>query len=81
MAKIIHVDFAARVRTEAPPEEATDVSNDSLEELLRDAENELSSADAGAHDLAEDETICPICRKSSCRLWRGPRGLELTLVK
>ena len=80
MATIIRVDFATRTVAEVAADEPTDFSTSSLEELLREAEDELLPTDAGAPDVAEDETTCPICGKGDCPFWRNSRGPKLTLV-
>ena len=81
MAQIIRVDFAARRTTEGQAGEPTAPSMCSLEELLREAEDELLSARSRGPEPADAETRCPVCHSRTCSLWRDSRGPYLTLVR
>ena len=81
MAKLIRVDFATRTVTEVDADEPTDLSGYSLEELLREAEDDMLAARARGPEPPDAETQCPICHRATCSLWLDSRGPSLTLVK
>ena len=81
MATIIRVDFATRTVADVAADEPTDFSTYSLEELLREAEEELLSGRARGPEPPDAETRCPVCHSASCSLWLDSLGPRLTLVR